>query len=122
MRKRCILMVPALAIGLYAPFTPVPLNAQSEAPQKFQQLTAQLALTPEQKRQLIPILVAEAPKVRAIKNDPSLTKMQKLQQLKAVHDQTDPQVRTILTPEQYQKLQGIRRQEIQRVIEQKLNR
>lgn len=122
MRKRCILMFSALAIGLCTLFTPVPLSAQSAAPEKIQRLAAQLALTPDQKRQLIPILVAEAPKVQAIKNDPSLTKMQKLQQLKAVHDQTDPQVRTILTPEQYQKLQEIRRQELQRVIGQKMNR
>ena len=110
-----------MAIALCMLFTPRATNAQTEAPQKFQRLAAQLALTPEQKRQLIPILLAEAPKVQAIKNDPSLTKMQKLQQLKAVHDQTDPQVRTILMPEQYQKLQEIRRQELQRAVEQKLN-
>ena len=115
-------MVPALAIGLFALFTPTPSNAQSErAAQKFEQLATQLALTPEQKRQLIPILVAEAPKVQAIKADPSLTKIQKLQQLKAVHDQTDPQVKAILSPEQYQKLQEIRRQELERIVEKKLN-
>ncbi len=115
-------MVPALAIGVCALFTPAPLNAQSEKPaQKFQQLATQLALTPEQKRQLIPILVTEAPKVRAIKADTSLTKIQKLQQIKAVHDQTDPQVKAILSPEQYQKLQEIRRQELQRVVEKRVS-
>jgi hypothetical protein len=114
-------MIPALAIGLCAVFTPAPLNAQSQkAAQKFEQLATQLALSPEQKRQLIPILVAEAPKVRAIKADSSLTKIQKLQQIKAIHDQTDPQVKAILSPEQYQKLQGIRRQELERVAEKKL--
>jgi hypothetical protein len=119
-------MVPALAISLCTLFTPVPLNAQSEknaqlenAAQNFQQLTTQLALTPDQKSQLIPILVAEAPKVKAIKADSSLTPIQKLQQIKAVHERTDPQVRAILSPQQYQELQTIRRQELQRVIEQK---
>ena len=122
MRTRRILLVPALAIGLFALFTPTPSSAQSErAAQKFEQLATQLALTPEQKRQLIPILVAEAPKVQAIKADSSLTKIQKLQQLKAVHDQTDPQVKAILSPEQYQKLQEIRRQELERIVEKKLN-
>lgn len=116
-------MVPALAIGLCAVFTPAPLNAQSEkAAQKFEQLTTQLALTPEQKRQLIPILMAEAPKVQAIKADSSLTKVQKFQQIKAIHDQTDPQVKAILSPEQYQKLQGIRREELQRMAQKKLSR
>ena len=122
MRKQCILMVPALAISLCTLFTPVPLNAQSEnAAQKFQQLATQLALTPDQKSQLIPILVAEAPKVKAIKADSSLTPIQKLQQLKAVHDRTDPQVRAILSPQQYQELQTIRRRELQRVIAQRRN-
>ena len=59
--------------------------------------------------------------MEAIKADSSLTKIQKLEQLKAVHDQTDPQVKAILSPEQYQKLQGIRRQEVERVVEKKLN-
>lgn len=115
-------MVPALAIGLCAVFTPAPLSAQAgKGAQRFGQLATQLALTPEQKRQLIPILVAEAPKVQAIKADASLTRLQKLQQIKAVHDQTDPQVKAILSPEQYQKLQEIRRQELQRIVQKKLN-
>ena len=122
MRKQCILMVPALAIGLCALFTPVPLNAQTEnAAQKFHRLAPQLALTPYQKSQLIPILVAEAPKVKAIKTDSSLTPIQKLQRIKALHDRTDPQVRAILSPQQYQELQTIRRQELERVIEKKRN-
>jgi len=109
-------------LGLCALFTPVPLNAQSErGAQKVQRLATQLALTPEQKQQLLPILIAEAPKVEAIKADSSLTRLQKLQRLKAVHDETDPQVKSILSPEQYQKLQGIRRQELQRAAEKKLN-
>lgn len=113
-------MLPAVAIGLCAVFTPAPLEAQSQkAAQKFEQLATQLSLTPEQKRQLIPVLAAEAPKVQAIKADSSLTKIQKLQQIKAIHDQTDPQVKAILSPEQYQKLQGIRRQELERVVEKK---
>ena len=118
MREHCILMVPAPAIGLCTPFTPVPLNAQSE---NGLQKVRELALTPDQKSQLIPILVAEAPKVKAIKADSSLTPIQKLQQLKAVHDRTDPQVRGILSSQQYQELQTLRRQELQRVIEQKRN-
>ncbi|HKE29284.1 MAG TPA: hypothetical protein VKB88_43335 [Bryobacteraceae bacterium] len=115
-------MVSALAIGLCAVFTPAPLHAQSEkAGQKLEQLSSQLGLSPEQKRQLIPILVTEAPKVKAIKADSSLTRIQKLQQIKAIHDEIDPQVKGILSPEQYQKLQAIRRQELQRIVEKKLN-
>jgi hypothetical protein len=60
----------------------------------------------------LPILADEAPKVQAIKNDNSLSKIQKIQQLRAVHQQTDPQMKAILSPAQYQKLQAIRQQTI----------
>lgn len=122
MGKKRIFMVPALAIGLCALFTPVSVNAQPEkAAQRFGQLATQLSLTPDQKAQLIPILVAEAPKVKAIKADTSLTKMQKFQQLKALHDQTDPQVKAILSPGQYQQLQTIRRQELAQIVARRRN-
>jgi protein CpxP len=96
-------------------------GAQAQGMQKFEQLSRQLNLTPAQKVQLIPILRAEAPKVEAIKANTSLSRVQKLAQVKALHDQTDPQVRSILTPEQYQNLQEIRRSEIQQTIRKKLN-
>src|SRR5215813_10934541 len=90
------IMVSALALGWCVLFTPVQSRAQNgKAAQKFEQLATQLQLTPDQKRQLIPILVAEAPKVQAIKNDASLTRMQKLENLKQLHDETDPQVKAI---------------------------
>jgi hypothetical protein len=127
MGKKCIFMVPALAISLCTLFTTGSLNAQSEnaqsekAVQKLEQLATQLALTPEQKGQLMPILVAEAPKVKAIKADSSLTKIQKVQRLKALHDETDPQVKAILSPEQYEQLQRIRRQELSQIVERRRN-
>jgi hypothetical protein len=118
------LILPALALGWCTLFPPARLEAQApngKAAQKLERLSTQLALTPDQKRQLIPVLMAEAPKVEAIKNDTSLSKLQKLGQLKAVHDETDPQVKAILTPEQYQKLQEIRRQELQDAIKKRSN-
>jgi periplasmic protein CpxP/Spy len=122
MIRRCILIFPALALGWCALFITAHLVAQSvKATEKLERLAADLALTPQQKRQLIPILASEAPKVEAIKADSSLSKIQKLEQLKAVHDQTDPQVKAILTPEQYQKLQAIRRQELEQAMKRRLN-
>jgi Spy/CpxP family protein refolding chaperone len=50
--------------------------------------------------------------VQAIKNDNSLSRVQKVQQIRAIHQQTDPQMKAILTPEQYQKLKAIRQQAI----------
>jgi Spy/CpxP family protein refolding chaperone len=42
--------------------------------------------------------------------------MQKLQAVKAIHQQTDPQMKAILSPEQYQKLQAIRRKAVSDAI------
>jgi Spy/CpxP family protein refolding chaperone len=79
---------------------------------KAQTIAQQLDLTPQQKEKILPILAAEVPKVQAIKNDNSLNKIQKIQQLRAIHQQTDPQMKAILSPQQYQKLQAIRQQTI----------
>jgi len=97
------------------------LGAQAPAAAgKFANLAKQLNLTPQQKMEMIPILESEAPKVAAIKSDTSLTKVQKLEQLKALHDQNDPKVRSILTSDQYQQLQKIRQQEIADAVKKKL--
>ena len=69
-------------------------------------ISQQLDLTPQQKLKFLPILRDELPKVEAIKNDNSLSRMQKVQQIRAIHQQTDPQVKGILSKEQYEKLTG----------------
>jgi periplasmic protein CpxP/Spy len=79
---------------------------------KIEAISQQLQLTPQQKVKILPILRDELPKVEAIKNDNSLGKIQKVQQIRAIHQQTDPQMKAILSPAQYQKLQAIRQQAI----------
>jgi Spy/CpxP family protein refolding chaperone len=79
---------------------------------KLEAISQQLELTPQQKSKILPILRDELPKVEAIKNDNSLGKIQKVQQIRAIHQQTDPQMKAILSPAQYQKLQAIRQQAI----------
>jgi len=76
--------------------------------QRLEAVAKQLNLTRKQEKQLVPILRAEEPKLQAIKDDQSLSRMEKLQRLKAVHDDSNPQVKAILTPAQYQQLQMIR--------------
>ena len=90
--------------------------AQTKAA-KLQAISQQLNLTPEQKAKVLPILADEGPKVQAIKNDNSLSRMQKIQQIRAIHHQTDPQMKAVLSPEQYQKLQAIRQQAIKDAIQ-----
>jgi Spy/CpxP family protein refolding chaperone len=75
---------------------------------RLEAVAKQLHLTDKQEKQLLPILQAEEPKLQAIKNNQSLSRVEKLQRLRAVHDESNPQLKAILTPTQYQQLQVIR--------------
>jgi hypothetical protein len=94
-------------------------SAQAGGSAKLQAIAQQLQLTPKQKLEVMPILKEEAPKLQAIKNNPSMPGMQKVQELKAIHAQSAPQLQRILSPAQYQKLEAIRNQEIQQAIAKK---
>jgi hypothetical protein len=91
-------------------------SAQTKAA-KLEAIAQQLDLTPQQKGKILPILADEGPKVQKIKNDSSLTRMQKMQQIRAIHQQNDPQMKAILSPAQYQKLQAIRQQAIKDAVQ-----
>jgi Spy/CpxP family protein refolding chaperone len=113
MKKHTHLLITALSIAIFALVSPFSFAQQKGAAMsQAQAIAQQLNLTPQQKEKILPILAAEVPKVQAVKNDNSLNKIQKIQQLKAIHQQTDPQMKAILSPEQYQKLQAIRQQTI----------
>ena len=101
-----------VSIAMLALLTPTSFAQKAGAMSKAQAIAQQLNLSPQQKEKILPILVEEAPKVNAIKNDNSLSKMQKMQQIRAIHQQTDPQMKAILSPKQYQKLKQIRLQTI----------
>jgi Spy/CpxP family protein refolding chaperone len=104
----------ALILGAFATMAPA-VRAQSPTQaQKLAAIAKQLNLTPAQKTQLMPILEADAPKLEAIKNNTLLGPMQKMEQLRAIHAQSDPQIKSILNPQQHEQLQQIRQQEIQR--------
>ena len=108
MKNHTQLVILALSIGAFALFAPASFAQKSSPMQKAQAIAQQLNLTPQQKEKVLPILIDEAPKVQAIRNDNSLSKIQKMQQLRTIHQQTDPQMKAILSPEQYQKLKQIR--------------
>ena len=108
----------ALCFGMFVLVVPTSF-AQTKAA-KLQAISQQLNLTPEQKAKVLPILAEEAPKVQAIRNDNSLSKVQRIQQIKAVHQQTDPQMKAILSPAQYEKLKTIRLQAIKEATEKRV--
>ncbi len=110
--KNYTFVISAVSIALLALLAPTSFGQKAGAMSKAQAMAQQLNLTPQQKEKVLPILAAEVPKVQAIKNDNSLSKMQKMQQLRAIHQQSDPQMKAILSPDQYKKLQQIRLQTI----------
>jgi Spy/CpxP family protein refolding chaperone len=114
MKKQNIITA-ILCLAVLALIAPIS-SAQRQGGSKAQAIAQQLNLTPEQKGKILPILVDEVPKVEKIKADNSISKIQKAQQVKAIHQQTDPQMKAILTPEQYKKLQDIRHQALNDAI------
>src|SRR5436309_15746159 len=105
-------VISALSIAMLALLAPTSFAQKAGAISKAEAMAQQLNLTPQQKEKVLPILAGEGPKVQAIKNDNSLSKMQKMQQLRAIHQQSDRQMKAILSPDQYKKLQQIRLQTI----------
>ena len=77
--------------------------------QRLIALAKQLRLTRKQAKQLYPIMQAQEPQLQAIRNDSSLSRVEKLHRFHAVQDASDPQVKAILTPAQFEQLQTIRR-------------
>ncbi len=73
----------ALCLSMTVLLAP-PSPAQGKSA-KLEAISQQLNLTPEQKAKILPILAAEGPKVQKIKNDNSLSKFQKIEQIKAIH-------------------------------------
>ena len=111
MKSRLILVRGAVLFFCMSAIFAGKLVAQTPA-EKLQSISQVLNLSPQQKDQLLPILKAEAPKLEAIKSNPSLSKRDKRKELKSIHDQADPQVKAILSPTQYGQWKDIRKQEI----------
>lgn len=112
MKNYTHLVVTALSVATFALLAPASFAQKGAAMSKAQAIAQELNLTPQQKEKILPILIEEGPKVSAIKNDNSLSKMQKIQKIRVIHQQTDPQMKAILSPQQYQKLKEIRLQAI----------
>jgi Spy/CpxP family protein refolding chaperone len=110
MKPRSIAL--ALAFGVSLVSTPLVSTSYAQMPKSRQQrlkaMGKELHVTRKQAKQLLPILNAEEPQLQAIRNDPSLSKAEKLQRMWAVHDQSTPQIKAILTPTQFQQLQSYR--------------
>jgi hypothetical protein len=119
MKNHTHLVISVLSVAMFALIGPASFAQKGDAMSKAQAMAQQLSLTPQQKEKILPILASEVPKLQHIRNDNSLSTTQKMQQLKAIHQQTDPQMKAILSPEQYQKLKQLRAQQIREATQSK---
>jgi hypothetical protein len=92
-----------------------------EAMQRLEKMSAALQLTPQQKKQVAPVIMDEAPKLKALKSDTSLPPMQKAMKMRQISEATDAKLKPILTPQQYQTLMQMQAQERQQMIQQKMD-
>jgi periplasmic protein CpxP/Spy len=122
MKNHVRVIVSAVCCGMFVLLAPTSSAQNQAAMSKAQAIAQQLNLTRQQKAKVLPILAEEGPKVEAIKNNSSLSGFQKVQQIRAIHQQTDPQMKAILSPTQYQKLQAIRQQAIREAMEKRRGR
>ena len=68
----------------------------------------------------MPILANEGRKVIAIRNNNSLSNVQKMQGVKAIQQQSDPQLKAILSSAQYEKLKVVRQGALRWVTQARL--
>jgi hypothetical protein len=93
-----------------------------EAMQRLEKMSAALQLTPQQKRQVAPVIMDEAPKLKALKSDTTMPPMQKAMKMRQISEATDAKLKPILTPAQYQTLMQMQAQERQQMIQKMENR
>ncbi len=90
---------------------------KAEAMQKLEKMSAALNLSPTQKQQMLPILMEEAPKLKALKANTSLGPVQKAMQMRQIANATDTKVKPILSAQQYQTWEQMRAQERQQMMQ-----
>jgi hypothetical protein len=111
----CALVLPLIAQFAIAQEPPSP--EKQEAIAKLEKMSTELQLTPQQKKQMMPIMMEEAKKMKGIKSNTSLGPMEKMMQLKQAGTDMDAKVQPILNPQQYQKFEQIRQQEREAMIQ-----
>ena len=83
-------------------------------------LQENLSVSPEQSAKIAPILSDEGRQVIAIRNNNSFSDAQKIQEVKSLQRQSDPQLKAILSSAQYDKLEVVRYQAVRWLTQKRL--
>jgi Spy/CpxP family protein refolding chaperone len=85
-------------------------------------LAKRLNLTPEQENQIQPILADRMQQMQAIRNDASLSKEDRVAKIKALHQDSEAKIKSVLTGDQQQKYDQLRQQEHERMMQRRQER
>jgi protein CpxP len=85
-------------------------NGES-ADQHLQMLSEKLNLTDDQKAKLSPILQDQMQRMKAVREDSSLSQEQKRAKMKSIHESLHDQISAVLKPEQQAKFEQMRQEQ-----------
>lgn len=94
-----------------SPSASAPSHHRHHAPDPQHQaefLSKKLNLTADQTAKLTPIFADRDQKFQALMQDQSLTPQQRHEQMRAIHQSTEQQLATVLTPDQLQQFKAMR--------------
>ncbi|WP_298432489.1 hypothetical protein [Geobacter sp.] len=76
--------------------------------QRLQRMTTRLGLSEEQKAKILPILEDEAKQLQELRDDTTLTRIQKRDKMREIRDRCHDRIKEVLTPEQQKKADEMR--------------
>jgi Spy/CpxP family protein refolding chaperone len=108
-RLLVLLLAASLALGQ---------GSQSGVGPQLQKMAQQLELSESQKQKIMSILVREEPRVQAVKADTTLPQSEKAARMMEIKNETDDTIRPLLTPTQQVKLDQLRQQQRQQILQE----
>ncbi len=85
-----------------------PVHGEGALASKLAAVVAQLDLTDAQKSKIVPILEQEAAELRALKQESSAARREKLRRFREINQRASGEIRALLTPEQQKKYEELR--------------
>jgi len=89
-------------------------RGQMGAGERLERMSRHLNLTDEQKAKIKPILEDEDQRLKALRDDGSLTRDQQREKLRSIRQETHEKIRPLLTPEQQKKIDDARAKALER--------
>jgi Spy/CpxP family protein refolding chaperone len=130
--KKMIMFLAVLILGCAVAFAgpdsnlPVSGGKKPDARQRalwsMRELSEKLNLTDAQKAAIKPILANDANEIKAVRQDGSLSKEQKMAKVKEIRESSIKQINAILTPDQQEKFAELRGEARQKMRENAENR